>query len=368
MLGLVISTRQRVFGLDLLRAVAIFCVVHGHGKYFLYGTRMEWLAQLPLPHGVDLFFVLSGFLIGLSVMKMMERGRCFPQTWRFYGKTVLRILPNYYVLLILNLLLVSLGVVNGDLQVRPVYRFVTLTQNISSPFYGFYWESWSVPIQWWFYIFFPLLAFPLSRVVGRMSLPFTVLLAVVGSTFFRYSMLPDMSDDFFYDIAIRKTLASRTDSIYMGVLAAWLCHEYPLFWRRSRWWMLGLGISLFAVVKTIGGSSEGFYSVVILPILVPLAVAMALPALDSWRTAHGVVAKGIMALSILSYAMFMVNLIMAEIIDCQMKTFTASHGVLAYLLFWTMVIAGTAVLYYCVERPAMLLRQRFVQRTRASSS
>ena len=73
MLGIVISTRQRVFGLDLLRAFAIFCVVHRHGKHLIYGTKLDWLANMPLPHGVDLFFVLSGFLIGLSVMKMASR-------------------------------------------------------------------------------------------------------------------------------------------------------------------------------------------------------------------------------------------------------------------------------------------------------
>lgn len=358
MLGLVISTRRRVFGLDLLRAVAIVCVVHGHGKRYLYGTPMEWLADLPLPHGVDLFFVLSGFLIGLSVMKMLGQGSAFPQTWRFYRKTALRILPNYYAMLAVNLLLVTLGVISGDLAAKPLYRFATLTQNIAAPFFDFYWESWSVPIQWWFYMAFPLLAFALRRVAGRFTLPVVALLAIAASALYRLSMLPGVHDPFYYDIAIRKTLASRTDSIYVGVLAAWLCRECPAFWRRSRWWLLGAAAALYAAVAAVGGSAEGFYSVVVLPLLVPVAVALALPALDAWREAGGRVAKGIMALSLLSYAMFMANLVMAEIIDCRLSAFAASHGMAAYLLFWAMVVAGTALLYYAVERPAMLLRQR----------
>ena len=147
--------------------------------------QLDWLANMPLPHGVDLFFVLSGFLIGLSVMRMAAREDKWHQTWRFYGKTALRILPNYYALLLVNLLLVSLGVINADLHATPMYQYITLTQNVFTPFYGFYWESWSVPIQWWFYIFFPLLVIAVRRVSGRYSVPVVVVLAVAGSLLFR---------------------------------------------------------------------------------------------------------------------------------------------------------------------------------------
>ena len=110
--------------------------------------------------------------------------------------------------------------------------------------------------------------------------------------------------------------------------------------------------------KSIGYSLGDFYSVVILPALVPAAVALSLPALNSWKSARGKVAKGIMVLSILSYSMFMSNLMMAYVIDGPLHDFSQSHGEAAYCLFWLMVVVATFVLYYCVERPAMLLRER----------
>ena len=363
MLGIVISTRQRVFGLDLLRAFAIFCVVHRHGMHLIRGTRLDWLSHLPVPHGVDLFFVLSGFLIGLSVMKMMSQPPVWQQTWRFYRKTALRILPNYYAMLLINLLAVWLGLITADLTATPMYQFVTLTQNIFTPFQGFYWESWSLPVQWWFYIFFPLIVIGLRRIVGRYALPVAAVIAIVACTLYRAKVGLGLTDPYHYDIIIRKTLATRTDCIYVGVLAAWLCRECPTLWQRCRWWALAVGVVLFIADRSIHYTVGDAYSVLVLPLINSVACALTLPALNSWKTALGPVAKGIMVLSLLSYSMFMVNLLMVSIVDGSMHSFATTHGEAAYLLFWLMVVAATLMLYYCVERPAMRLREKLKQQT-----
>lgn len=365
MLGIVISTRQRVFGLDLLRAFAIFCVVHRHGMHLIRGTRLDWLSHLPVPHGVDLFFVLSGFLIGLSVMKMMTQPPLWQQTWRFYRKTALRILPNYYAMLLLNLLAVCLGLSTADLTATPMYQYVTLTQNILTPFQGFYWESWSIPVQWWFYIFFPLIVIGLRRIVGRYALPVAAVLAIVACTLYRAKVGLGLTDPYHYDIIIRKTLATRTDCIYVGVLAAWLCRECPKLWQKCRWWALAVGIALFIADRSIQYTVGDAYSVLLLPLINSVACALTLPALNSWKTARGHVAKGIMVLSLLSYSMFMVNLLVVSIVDGSMHTFATAHGEAAYLLFWLMVVAATFMLYYCVERPAMRLREKLKQQTQS---
>ena len=58
--------RKRVFGLDFLRAFAIFCVVQGHAERILFDTPFDHFTDMPVPHGVDIFFVMTGFLIGKS--------------------------------------------------------------------------------------------------------------------------------------------------------------------------------------------------------------------------------------------------------------------------------------------------------------
>ena len=66
MLGIKIDYDKRIYGFDLLRAFAIFCVIHGHGRHLMTGTIFENFPWFNLPHGVGIFFVLSGFLIGYS--------------------------------------------------------------------------------------------------------------------------------------------------------------------------------------------------------------------------------------------------------------------------------------------------------------
>lgn len=61
---LFISEPKRIFGLDILRAFAIVLVVMGHGKFILKDTALEGFPFFRMIDGVDIFFVLSGFLIG----------------------------------------------------------------------------------------------------------------------------------------------------------------------------------------------------------------------------------------------------------------------------------------------------------------
>ena len=58
-------TKDRIFGLDIVRSIAILLVVYKHGRWLL-PDQLAFYYLLPLPHidGVSIFFVLSGFLIG----------------------------------------------------------------------------------------------------------------------------------------------------------------------------------------------------------------------------------------------------------------------------------------------------------------
>ena len=105
--------RERQPGLDLLRALAIIVVVIYHAGIMGFPLpgdvhRFGWI-------GVDLFFVLSGYLIGGQLLAPLVRGERF-NLRRFFARRALRILPAYFFILAIYVLLALLARVPGNVS------------------------------------------------------------------------------------------------------------------------------------------------------------------------------------------------------------------------------------------------------------
>jgi peptidoglycan/LPS O-acetylase OafA/YrhL len=99
---------KRLFGLDLVRALAIILVLLSHSRNLLisFYPGLDFLKAGGF-FGVELFFVLSGFLIGGILIKDIQAGFDFGILKNFWKRRWLRTLPNYYLFLIINFLAVS---------------------------------------------------------------------------------------------------------------------------------------------------------------------------------------------------------------------------------------------------------------------
>src|SRR5262245_16100295 len=94
----------RVFGLDFLRALAILLVLVAHASFMFLPLTHRLEAWWMLGHlGVELFFVLSGFLIGSILARQAEEVQF--SVGRFWARRWLRTLPNYYLFLAINIVL-----------------------------------------------------------------------------------------------------------------------------------------------------------------------------------------------------------------------------------------------------------------------
>ena len=142
-----LDLEHRVFGLDLMRAVAILMVVLVHGDAIVKPVFPNF-PKFMIFDGVDLFFVLSGFLIGQILLKVFLRNEFnFMSVLQFLKRRWFRTLPNYYFVLILALLYTvistgGIGRFSGD--------YLFFLQNFRQRHPDFFAVAWSLTIEEWF--------------------------------------------------------------------------------------------------------------------------------------------------------------------------------------------------------------------------
>ena len=350
---------NRIFGIDLLRVIAIFFVVHGHGAFLLQQSMLAPFANIPFSYEVDIFFILTGYLIGGALIASSEK---HPLTIRenallFYAKTALRILPCYFVMIVVNYLAVRFHVVQGNTEVTPLWRFFTMTQNVFTPFYDFFWESWCLPVQWWFYLLFPLLLILMTRKFSaRTAVPIISLFFILLTIIYRISVSKYAQDDFWWGAWIRKTVASRFDNIFIGVLAAWFRHYHADKWERHPVVCLLIGLAVMVFVCLLPRHIGTVYTNVFALTVPPVAIALWLPFFSKIKSCDSLFGRIITGTSTLSYAMYLTNLLVCQLISAHFNENFLRMGVWGYLLYWIIVLAASFLLHIAVEKPFMRIR------------
>src|SRR6267154_983284 len=224
----------RILQLDGLRGMAVILVVLYHYSLDLVLPTGSFLTYLKIPFrmgwcGVDLFFVLSGFLIGGILLDARESPRYF-QT--FYSRRFHRILPLYYIwigayfLIAFTLLPHS----SGSFKIEPekwtiVPTYIFFVQNLVKKRLSWIaaaWLSplWSLAVEEQFYLVMPFLV----RFFPRRWLLVSLFAAIAGAPLARIIV-------FHWDAGHTAQYVAtpcRADALAMGVLLA-------LGWRNESW-------------------------------------------------------------------------------------------------------------------------------------
>jgi len=208
---------RRIAELDGLRAIAILLVVAWHYLGTTAGPdSYMWRVFILGRTGVDLFFVLSGYLITTILLY----NRASPSFFRsFYGRRSFRILPIYYVMFGLYLLGVSMAwapvLFGGDV---PEWTYAVGLQNVWMAIrqdYGALWlgGTWSLAIEEQFYLVFPLII----RLVSVRSLPKILVCIMIVCPFAR-AIAGVLGDQYAYYVL----MPMRADVLAVGALIAWV--------------------------------------------------------------------------------------------------------------------------------------------------
>lgn len=348
--------------MDIFRALAIFLVVLSHGK-IVAKDLFTFLPSLPLIDGVELFFVLSGFLIGSILIKGFnnEKGFSLTALTNFWKRRWFRTLPNYYLILFVNFLLIKYQIIAGNIE-KFNFKFLLFLQNFSTGFTDFFWESWSLSVEEWFYILIPLILIFFNLIFSKKTtIIISIAILILVPLLYRINISEINVDGFWWDISFRKVVLTRLDAIGYGVLAAYLKFYNNSLWIKYRNWMFSIGIGLLITILYLPNSPNDFYSKTFYFSLVSFGAMLLLAKADSIKTAKHITVKNVVThISKISYSMYLVNLaLVAQVIDYNFPAQTNFEKTYLYIIYWSSTIIISSVLYRFFEKPMMNLRDRF---------
>ncbi len=195
--------------LDGLRGIAIILVLLLH----LFNVHLGWI-------GVDLFFVLSGFLI---TRILLESERSFKSYTNFLMRRVLRIFPLYYLTLFFFFLFfdqqILIHIPDFQVLINNQFYFWTYLQNfffVYTPekFPSFLNHYWSLAIEEQFYVFWPFFVIFLHQKVLLRCICFFIFMAILlkatsTNISASYTLLPYRADSLLYGALIALVLKSN---------------------------------------------------------------------------------------------------------------------------------------------------------------
>jgi peptidoglycan/LPS O-acetylase OafA/YrhL len=353
-------------GVDLLRAIAVSSVFFFHFQWFQPG----WL-------GVDLFFVLSGFLIGGAIIDQAQRG-----TWsyrRFYLHRAMRILPVYYLFILLKSALVGLPLADHSpaFSLASVGAAMSFMQTSSIWYFGWMADAkfvpggtWSLVIEEYFYLLCPVLLVTVWSIYrSHRALMTALLLACVSAPIVRYlsnyHYAPDDKDWYF---ASWLQFRSRYDTLVFGVIAALIVRKWD-FSLRQRAIAFSAGAAILAGVlgylvnsrmwlhsgQTTRLAAQWF------PFLLGAAFALILAAIHKMRCR----AVFIAVIARLSFVIYLGHIFLQELYGSysgssillvqQLKSMTSAEGT---LVFGVATLALSYLVSLLVEYPFIRLYRK----------
>ncbi|WP_343586242.1 acyltransferase [Flavobacterium sp.] len=357
---------NRIFGLDILRCLAILFVVFGHGNLFFSGLTARYLDYFVLD-GVSIFFVLSGYLIGSILIKELENKPFSNEVLiNFWKRRWYRTLPNYF--LILSLLIILSHFFSKDFQISHSLKYYIFSQNLYYPHPNWFPEAWSLSIEEWFYLIVPIILLLIIRLFSlstKKAILITAILIILFATFFRYvkslQIILENSRD--WDINFRKQVFTRIDSIMYGVLGAYIAYYQNNIWHKYKKTLFSLGLILLISNKFfIKADLNSLYACVFSFSLNSIGTLFLLPFLSEIKSGKGKIYKAVTYFSLISYSMYLINLTLVKnwiVLHLEID-FINSYVtlVIKYLLYWFFTIVLSILLYKYFEVPTTKLRDK----------
>jgi peptidoglycan/LPS O-acetylase OafA/YrhL len=326
--------------------------------------------------GVELFFVLSGFLIGNILIRTFVNAEdfSFSRVKNFWIRRWFRTLPNYWLILTINIILYK--ALNLQNIVSYQFSYYLFLQNLLHPGPIFFFnEAWSLSIEEWFYLTLPVVMY-VSSIIFRPKEKGKFLLRVFAGYLCAFVLIrffnafhPINGPD--QDNGIRKIVLFRLDAVMYGVLFAYLNNFMGSWVKRRKKVLLAASISGVIIlyflmakrdlqIRSSPDAGVRFISDAFLYLLLPLCFSLCLPFANNLKNIGSTrVSNTIRFVSKISYSMYLIHYSLVYLLFFYpLHTGSVGNTIMWYILYWTVVTGLSAVIYRYFEKPVMGLRDK----------
>lgn len=323
--------------IDVFRAAAILMVVLYHFDYTIYMGSM----------GVDLFFVISGFLVGGLLLKDYDAGSRINFA-TFFLKRGFKIWPSYYFFLLLGGIIGYALFVDSQPELMPSnwFKYIFFYKNYITDNEWIFGHAWSLCVEEHFYIILPLIFLVIQRYGNFKSLVISLTtLILIGNiskvlTFY----LSESQETYF-------ATHNRLDALAWGVLLKlWITSND--FVERYRYKLITFFITaiLFLILIKLYFVAPEFFKKVVFRATVPVFFAILIASLYYVDLSF---LKPLRLIAYYSYNWYLWHPIVAVLVSKYLGTGTI--GLAIYLaVSFLMAVIFTAY----IEQPFLKLRQR----------
>jgi len=317
--------------------------------------------------GVDLFFVLSGYLIGGQLLSQLA-GDGSIKLGRFFARRALRILPAYLVILAVY---VFLPWWREYPEMFPLWKFLVSVQNIGLRGGTAFSHAWSLAVEDQFYLVLP---FILLAIAPRARAAFVLLvLIVIGGLALRWFLavqnLGETGVNFRpYQTWIYYATWTRLDPLLFGVVLAAIEKFRPHWWKRlmalAPWFALP---AVALICSAFWIEEPGMITVTMCLLqflLIALGMALLLVCAVSPRLPFSrIKIPGAAFIASIAFSAYLIQ----KLVIHAVAQFCAAHEIattsaLSLIAVELCVYAAGTILFFAVERPFLQLRHRLVAR------
>lgn len=363
--------KEKFVGLDHLRAIAILLVFLYHYQMFEHPAWIDTVGWIGWT-GVDLFFVLSGFLISNQLFQEIHTHGTI-RLKIFFTKRFFRIIPPYVFTLLLYF---CLPVFREREALPPLWKFLSFTQNFGLDVInkGTFSHAWSLCIEEQFYLALPVLLLFLIRLKQIKYLKIIIVLLIISTLLLRVfswneSVLPFLDTPDFWKkwyMNIYYPTHTRLDGLSIGVLIGAMFQSITFKAMINRNGNLLVFIGIMAITFSLWFCRDAY------------SQQASLFGFSLVAVSYGILVTG--AISGTSFMSRKSNMITAQLAALSYSLYLSHKGVIhlvqlflekikipasytpGLLICFTCCILAGLFYRYCLEKPSATIKNKFLKK------